>query len=83
MQISLNDACIRRPIIRRELGLPNRIRTRARNNKRFRCSATAVHTFNVDTEFRGCDFIVDWYKWITNGTLKIDKSTIVEVICER
>ncbi len=73
MQISLNDARNRQPIIRRELDLPSRIRTSRRNNKRFQYSATAVRSFNVDTEFRGCDFIVDWYKWITNGTLKIDK----------
>jgi len=79
MQISLNDANNRRRIIRRDLGLPNKIRMRGRNNKRFRSSPTVVRTFNVDTEFRGCDFIVDWYKWITNGTLRIDKAKILEL----
>jgi hypothetical protein len=79
MQISLNDVHSRRPIIRRELGLPSRIKTNSRNNQRFQHSAVAIRSFNVDTEFRGCDFIVDWYKWITNGKLKLDKSTIVDL----
>jgi len=78
----LNDAYNRQPIIRRKLDLPSDTRTRERNIKRFQCSATAVRTFNVDTEFRGCDFVVDWYKWITNGTLKIDKSIIVDLAIE-
>ena len=79
MQINLNDASSRRSIIRRELGLPNRTRTRTRNNRRLQCSAAAVHTFNVDNGFRGCDFIVDWYKKTTNGTLNLTNSKIVNL----
>lgn len=79
MQLSLNNEYDRRPVIRQEKGLPRRNQTSSRNNRRFQGSATAVRTFNVDTEFRGCDFIVDWLKWITNGTLKIDKSTIIDL----
>lgn len=49
------------------------------NNNRFQLSATAVRTFSVDTKFRGCDFIIDWYKWITDGTLKIENSKLVDL----
>ncbi len=79
IQIHLNNACKERSIIRQELGLPNRITTNKANTKRLKFSAKAVCTFNLDTEFRGCDFVVDWYKWITMGTLKIDKSIIVDL----
>ncbi|CAF1227647.1 unnamed protein product [Didymodactylos carnosus] len=36
-------------------------------------------SFSKDTDFRGCSFIVDWYKWITNGKLKIKNCIIVDL----
>lgn len=79
LQISLTDANDRRQVIRRDSTRPPEIRRHASDNKRFQHPATARRTFNVDTEFRGCDFIVDWYKWITRGTLKLDKSKLIDL----
>ncbi|CAF1368411.1 unnamed protein product [Didymodactylos carnosus] len=36
-------------------------------------------SFCEDTNFRGCSFIVDWYKWITKGKLKIKNCVIVDL----
>lgn len=82
VQISSNNTDYRRRIIRRELTLAREIRRNQRDNKRFQASATPVRTFNLDTEFRGCDFIVDWYKWITNGRLNINKTKLVDLAIE-
>ena len=79
VQINLTNADDQRRVVRRDLTRPRESRRSPRDNKRFQHSATAIRTFNLDTEFRGCDFIADWYKWITNGTLKLDKSELVDL----
>jgi hypothetical protein len=80
IQVNIYDTFKQRRVMYQPMNIRRDIRPAGvAPNPRFRSDGKAKLSFSTDADFHGCDFIVTWLKERTNGTLELDKSTLVEL----